>query len=70
MSKFNLKDLKIEIPKDFIGNPTDLDVVEWLEFRFGARNDIRLSNPLHEVELNDCQISVGRAMIDGKPFLF
>jgi len=70
MSKLNLKDVKIELPKDFTGKPTNVDVVEWLEYRLGARYDIKFSNPLFEIELNDCQVSVGKAMIDGKPFVF
>ena len=32
MSKFNLKDVKIELPKYFNGNPDDVDVIEWLEY--------------------------------------
>jgi len=70
MSKLNLKDVKIEMPKDFNGNPNDAEVVEWLEYRLGARSDIRLSNPLCDVEISDCVVSVGEAKIDGKPFVF
>lgn len=70
MSKLNLKDVKIEMPKDFNGNPDDAEVVEWLEYRLGARSDIKLSNPLCDVELSDCVVSVGEAKIDGKPFVF
>lgn len=61
MSKLNLKDVKIELPKYFNGNPDDVDIVEWLEYRFGARSDIRISNPLCNLELSDCVISVGEA---------
>ena len=70
MSKFNLKDVKIELPKHFNGNPDDVDIVEWLEYRFGARSDIRIKNPLCNLELSDCVICVGEAKIDGKPFVF
>jgi hypothetical protein len=70
MSKLNLKDVKIEMPKDFNGNPNDAEVVEWLEYRLGARNDIQLSNPLCDIELSDCVVYVGKAEIDGKPFVF
>lgn len=70
MSKLNLKDVKIELPKHFNGNPDDVDIVEWLEYRFGARSDIRIANPLCNLELSDCIISVGEAKIDGKPFVF
>ena len=70
MAKLTLKDVKIELPKHFTFNPTDVDIVEWLDYRFGSRCDVRLSNPLHELELSDCQISVGNASIDGKPFVF
>jgi len=70
MSKLNLKDVKIEMPKYFNGKPCDVDIVEWLEYRFGARNDIRIANPLYNVELSDCVISVGEAKIDDNPFVF
>ena len=70
MSKLNLKDVKIELPKHFNGNPDDVDIVEWLEYRFGARSDIRIANPLCNLELSDCVICVGEAKIDGKPFVF
>ena len=70
MSKFNLKDVKIELPKYFNGNPDDVDVIEWLEYCFGARSDIRIANPLYNLELSDCVISIGEAKIDGKPFVF
>jgi hypothetical protein len=70
MSKLNLKDVKIEMPKEFNGNPDDVDIVEWLEYRFGARSDIRIANPLLNIELSDCIISVGEAKIDGKLFVF
>lgn len=69
-ARLSLKDVKIKMPKDFNGSPNDLDIVEWLEYRFGARCDIRLSNPLYEVELNDCDISIGEAKINDKPFIF
>ena len=70
MSKLNLKDVKIELPNYFSGKPDEVDIVEWLEYRFGARSDIRITNPLCNLELNDCNISVGEAKIDGKPFVF
>jgi hypothetical protein len=70
MAKLNLKDVKIELPKEFNGNPDDVDIVEWLEYKFGARSDIRIANPLCNLELSDCNISVGEAKIDGKPFVF
>lgn len=70
MSKLNLKDVKIEMPKDFNGNPNDAEVVEWLEYKLGTRSDIRLSNPLCDIELSDCVVCVGEAKIDGKPFVF
>jgi hypothetical protein len=70
MAKLNLKDLKIEMPKDFNGKPNDAEFVEWLEYEFGARSDIKLSNPLHVIELKDCKVCVGEAKIDGKPFVF
>ena len=70
MAKLNLKDVEIEMPIGFNGNPNDAEVVEWLEYRLGARNDIRLSNPLCDIEISDCVISVGEAKIDGKPFVF
>ncbi len=70
MSKLNLKDVKIEMPKEFNGNPDDVDIVEWLEYKFGARSDIRMANSLYNVELSDCIISVDEVKIDGKPFVF
>jgi hypothetical protein len=69
MSKLNLKDVKIELPNYFNGKPDEVDIVEWLEYRFGARADIRISNPLCNLELSDCSIYVGEAKIDGKPFV-
>lgn len=70
MAQLNLKDLKIELPKHFSGNPDDVDFVEWLEYCLGARSDIRIANPLFNLELSDCNISIGEAKIDGKPFIF
>lgn len=70
MEKLNLKDVKIEMPKDFNGNPDDAEVVEWLEYRLGARSDIKLSNPLLDIELSDCVVFVGEANIDGNSFIF
>ena len=70
MSNLNLKDVKIEMPKDFNGNPTGIEFVEWLEYELGARSDIKLSNPLHTIELKDCKVSVSGAKIDGKHFVF
>jgi len=70
MSKLNLKDVKIEMPKDFNGNFNEVDFVEWLEYRLGARSDIRLSNPLCDVELSDCAVRAREAKIDGKSFVF
>ena len=70
MSKLNLKDVKIELPNYFNGKPDEVDIVEWLEYRFGARSDIRIANPLYNLELSDCTISVGEDKIDGKPFVF
>ena len=68
MSKLNLKDVKIEMPKEFNGRPDDVDIIEWLEYKFGARYDIRMNNPLYSVELSDCIISVGEVKIDGNSF--
>ena len=31
MSKLNLKDVKIEMPKDFIGNPKDIEVMKTID---------------------------------------
>jgi hypothetical protein len=70
MSKLNLKDVKIEMPKPLNGDPNEVDVVEWLEYIFGERSDIRIANPLCYLELRDCKISVDEAKIDGKPFVF
>lgn len=70
MSSLKLKDVKIKMPKDFNGSPSDLDIIEWLEYRFGARCDIRISNPLYDTELSDCEVSIGKAEIDGKAFIF
>jgi len=68
MSKLSLKDLKIEMPLWFKGNPTENDLVEWLEYELGARADIKLSNPLQEIEIKDCKVSIGETKLDGKAF--
>ncbi len=70
MAKINLKSVKITFPEDFESTPTDSEVVEWLEFELGARGDLSLSNPLVDLELKDCDVSVGDATVDNKPFVF
>ena len=70
MATLTLKDVKIEIPNYFTIKPTDSDIVEWLEYNLGDRSDIKLLNPLIELELSDCKISVGNANINGKTFVF
>lgn len=70
MSKLEFKNIRIELPKDFNGNPTDAEFIEWLEYELGARSDIKLSNPLHTIELKDCKVSVGESKIDDEPFVF
>jgi hypothetical protein len=66
MTHLSLKNVKIELPNYFNGNPDEVDIVEWLEYRLGARSDIRIANPLCDLELSDCIISVSEAKIDGK----
>ena len=66
MSKLTLKNVTITYPATFTGDPTDAQLVEWLEYGLGLRNDIELSNPLCELELRDADIKVGQADIDGK----
>ena len=67
MSKLTLKNVTITYPETFTGDPTDAQLVEWLEYGLGLRNDIELSNPLCEIELRDADIKVGEATIDGNP---
>ena len=64
MKKLILKDVKIEMPKEFNGNPDDVDIEEWLEYRFGARSDIRVANPLYNVELTDCIVYIGESNLN------
>lgn len=66
MAKLNLKDVKIELPKDFNEDFNDAQFVEWLEYEIGACSSIAISNPLHKLELKDCNVQVGSATIDGK----
>lgn len=68
MAKLKLKDVKIEFPLWLEENPSDLDIVEWLEYNIGARFDIRLSNKLYNLDLSECIISINEASIDDKPF--
>ena len=66
MAKLILKDVKIELPKDFKEDFNDAQFVEWLEYEFGACSSIAISNPLHKLELKDCNVQAGSATIDGK----
>ena len=68
--KLNLKNVKITFPEDFESNPTDSDVVEWMEYELGARSNISLSNPLVDLELKDCNVFVSETSINDKPFVF
>ena len=68
MAKLKLKDVTIELPLWLEENPSDLDIVEWLEYNIGARSDIRLSNKLYNLDLSECIISINEASIDDKPF--
>ncbi len=70
MSKLQLNNVKIDLPQGFDKDFDEVDLVEWLEWELGARSDIRLNNPLHDIELSDCNVSVGEAKIDGKNFKF
>ncbi len=70
MSKLTLKDVTIELPKDFNEAFNNAQFVEWLEYETGACYSIDRSNPLHKLELRDCNVKVGSAMIDGKQILF
>ena len=66
MAKLNLQDVKIALPKDFKSDITESQFIEWLEWVLGARQDIHNSNPLIDVELCDCEVKVGKAILDGK----
>ena len=70
MSKLSLNNVKIKFPEDFIGYPTDIELVEWLEYELGSDSTIKKSNPLSQIELKDCIVTIGEAKIDGKPFIF
>ena len=68
--KLVLKNVSIELPTNFKGNPNNSEIVEWLEYRLGARCDIKVSNPLCELDLCDCNISASEATLNGKQFTF
>lgn len=66
MAKLILKDVKIIFPIKFNNVYTDSHFKEWLEYELGVKADISLSNPLHVIELKDCNISIKHAHINGK----
>lgn len=64
MAKLSLKDVKIQLPADFATAFTEADLIEWLEWELGARFDIKQTNPLYEIELHDCKVTIGESKID------
>jgi hypothetical protein len=69
MAKLNLKDFKIEFPMDYEGNHTNEQLIEWLKFEFGISTFIPMDNPLSEIDLESCKVSVGYATLDGEPIV-
>jgi hypothetical protein len=59
--------MKITLPKELKTTPDDAEIVEWLEWGLGMRNDIKMSNPLVDTDLRDCEVSADECIIDGKP---
>lgn len=66
MAKINLQNVEIVLPKDFKSDITESQFIEWFEWVLGARWDIHNNNPLIDVELHDCEVKVGKAILDGK----
>lgn len=64
MAKLNLQDVKITLPEDFKSDITEAQFIEWFEWVLGARQDIHNSNPLIYIELCDCEVRVGTAILD------
>ncbi len=67
MPKLTIKNLKITFPKSLQVDPNEAEFVEWMEWELGLRHDIKVSNPLSEIELKDCGVSADEWIIDGKP---
>lgn len=70
MSKLKLKNVRIELPKDFNGNPTDSDMIEWIEYEIGMTSVISTANPLFEVDIKACSVWVGEMSVNGKLYTF
>jgi hypothetical protein len=69
MAKLNLKDFKIEFPMYYEGNHTNEQLIEWLKFEFAISSFIPTDNPLSEIELESCKVSIGSATLDGEPIV-
>lgn len=65
MSKLKLKDLKIGFPVNFKKELSDAHIAEWLEYELGVSNTIDKSNPLSGLSIKDCNVTVGKAILDG-----
>lgn len=69
MSKLKINDLKIQLPSDFNGDFDDAQFVEWIEWELGKRFDIKMTNPLIDISLKDCEVSIGSALLNDKPII-
>jgi hypothetical protein len=67
ISRIQLQGVKIDFPdwlrkKDF----KETDIVEWMEYQFGLNSSICKNNPLANLDLNDCKVTIDKFLLDGK----
>lgn len=70
MTTLSLKNVKMVLPSNLSGTPSSENLAEWLSFELGQTDLIKASNPLYDIYITDCKISVGEVEIDGQPFDF